>query len=106
MKYNLNKYKNNLKINPKYNKMVFHSTVIFIFLVGNLKGWPLGRPKCKWDDNIKKYLKEERCKDVCRVDSSVKFHKFLSIHSLCSLYHFLWNKCFIWLRKGPSGSLL
>jgi len=49
-------------------------------LVGKTEGnRPIGRPKCRWEDNIRKYLQN-------------------SVKRAC-------NGC-IWLRRWPSGGIL
>ena len=53
---------------------------VYRVLVGKTEGnRPIGRPRCRWKDNIRKDLQ-----------NSVKK---------------AWNAC-IWLRRGPSGGIL
>jgi 3-oxoacyl-ACP reductase-like protein len=42
---------------------------VYKVLVGKLEGKrPLGRPRCRWEDNIKLDLQEVRCLGMCWVD--------------------------------------
>jgi hypothetical protein len=39
--------------------------VVYRVLVGKPEGkTPLGRPRCRWEDNIKMYLKEAGCRGM------------------------------------------
>ena len=44
---------------------------VYRVLVGKPEGKrPLGRPRCRWEDNIKMYLREMGCGVVDRIDQA------------------------------------
>jgi len=55
------------EIKLRLKKWVGHAVrmgEIWNFSQKNLKGKPLGRPRCRWEDNIKTDLRETGCEDV------------------------------------------